>query len=102
MEVCWIAERLAALAFAICSRSAADDFLNWGDVSPEVADCIVVADDTAETLSSPEAVVDDFCEADDPLRKGLEGVHAVFSVGAEGLLRLLKDGRAWTVRADIV
>lgn len=102
MEVCWIAVRLAALAFAICSRSAADDFLNWGDISPEVADCIVVADEIAETLSSPEAVVEDFCEADEPLRKGWEGVLDVFRVGAEGLLRLLKEGRAWTVRADSV
>lgn len=100
-----MAERLAAFALAICSRNAADDFLNWGDVSPEVEDCIVVADDAAERLSSPEAVVEDFCDADDPFRKGWTGVLVFFRIGAEGLLRPFrpfKDGRAWTVRADNV
>lgn len=102
-EACWNAVRLAAFALAICSRSAADDFLNWGEVSPEAADCTVVADDTAERLSSPEAVVEDFCEAFDPFRKGLAGGMDVFTrPGVEGFLRLFRDGRAWTVRADCV
>lgn len=56
----------------------------------------------ADRLSSPEAVVEDFCEADEPFRTGWSGTVVFLMIGTEGLLRLPKDGRAWTVRAASV
>lgn len=62
----------------------------------------MVADEAAEMLSSPEAVVEDFWEAVDPFRTGSAGVLVIFGIGAGGRLRLLKDGQVLRDRADNV
>lgn len=91
------AARLAAFAFAICSRRAADDFLL---VAPggEPADSTVGAVDVGEALDglvSSAEVVEDLWDAREAFREAPAGVD-LSRVGIEGFLkRPVTDGLAF-------
>lgn len=94
------AARLAAFARAICSRSAADDFLNCGDSGAEPAVCVDAVDEAENIVSSPEAVVEDFWDVTEPFLMGSGGKLDFFVAGAEGFLKTpFTDGLGWRVRA---
>lgn len=78
---------MAAFALAICSRSAADDFLNWGgDSAPERVVWVDLGDETENVASSPDAVVDDFWEVMEPFLGVNDGAAGFLRIGADGFL----------------
>lgn len=84
------------MAFAICSRSAADDFLleDTGDATTESAVSAVWADvvDTLDGFVPDEDVIEDLCELADTFL-GVPGAALAPSAGTDGFLnRPLSEG----------
>lgn len=97
------ATRLAAFALAICSRSAADAFLNCGGESEVAAVCADVEDAAEKIKSSPEVVVEDFWDARESFRGVPTGVVVLLIAGAGGFFnRPFRDGLGCSGRVDSV
>lgn len=95
--------RLAAFALAICSRSAADAFLNCGGESELAAVCAEVEDAAEKIVSSPEVVVEDFWDTRESFLGVPAGVVVLLEAGADGVFnRPFGDGLGCSGRAGSI